>query len=296
MLYIKRDDETSRLYGGNKVRKLEFLLADVQKKRADSIVTAGAYGSHHLLATTLFAQSLGLSTTGIIFPQPMHASAQKTYQNTRATPAKLIFSPSKYLVGYYLVKTLLKEKLSPQRNVYYIPGGGSCALGALGYVNAGIEFAHQLKNAEIQTPQAIFIPFGTGATVAGLAAGLSMMGLDIDIIAIRVVDKLIANRFRLITLLKGLKNLILRTGGPTLRIKNILQSITIDSSFFGKGYATTTSKAEEAINIFQDYGGIRLEPTYTGKTAAAFLDYARHTNRPLVFWNTYASNGPSVDQ
>ena len=109
-LYLKQDNLTSPLYGGNKTRKLEFLLAEAKRAGAQTVVTMGGIGSNHLLATTLHAATQGLRTVGVVFPQPETESVKRNLLADRGAGAELVFIPSKYLLPAYVARTLMSVR------------------------------------------------------------------------------------------------------------------------------------------------------------------------------------------
>jgi len=284
-LWIKRDDLSSPLYGGNKVRKLELLLAAARRRGAGRVLTMGARGSNHLLATVLHARSLGLAATGVIFPQPPTEHVERNLAADRGAGAELVEVGSKYLLAAGLMRALLRCRRREGSWPYLIPGGGSNPLGALGFVNAGLELAAQVRAGLLPEPAAVYLAFGTGGTAAGLALGLELAGLATRVVAVRVIDRLLANRRRLLALLRATRRL-LRSGGDELpRPRRPGANLEIEHRFFGDGYGRATKAGRRAVELFAG-AGIILEDTYTGKAAAALLEAAGRKTGPLLYWHT----------
>ena len=288
-LYLKQDNLSSTLYAGNKTRKLEFLLADAKRKGAQTVVTMGGIGSNHLLATALHAQTQALKTVGVVFPQPETESVKRNLLADRGAGVELVFVPSKYLLPAYVARTLLSIRLREGKAPVLIPGGGSNPLGVLGFVNAALELAAQVEEGLLPEPESIFIPYGTGGTAAGLSLGLQLAGLKTKVVAVRVIDRLIANRTRLMMLISSTAHYLTSQGDQTARPASIGKNLEIRQGYIGPGYGYPTEEAEQAVEMFKKEEGVKLEFTYTGKAAAAFLDEARTTTAPLLFWNTYSS-------
>ncbi len=288
-LYLKQDNLTSTLYGGNKTRKLEFLLADAKRKSAQTVVTMGGIGSNHLLATALHAQTQGLKTVGVVFPQPETESVRKNLLADRGAGVELVCIPSKYLLPAYVARTLMSLRLREGRKPLLIPGGGSNPLGTLGFVNAALELSAQVKSGLLPEPESIFIPYGSGGTAAGLSLGLQLSGLKTRVVAVRVIDRLIANRTKLMMQIGSTAHYLTGHGDQTARPAGIGKNLEIRQGYIGQGYGHPTDAAEQAVEMFKKEEGENLEFTYTGKAAAAFLDEARTTTAPLLFWNTYSS-------
>ena len=288
-LYLKQDNLTSSLYGGNKTRKLEFLLAEAKRANARTVVTMGGIGSNHLLATALHAAKEGLRTVGVVFPQPETESVKRNLAADRGAGCELVFIPSKYLLPAYVAKTLLSLRRREGKKPVLIPGGGSSPLGVLGFVNAALELADQVAAGDLPEPEAVYVAYGTGGTVAGLSLGLQLSGLKTKVIAVRVIDRLIANRPRLMMLTSATSRYLTSRGDQTARPASIGANLQIRHGHVGPGYGHPTEEAERAVELFEKEEGVKLEFTYTGKAAAAFLDAAKTTTAPLLFWNTYSS-------
>ncbi|MBW1873717.1 MAG: pyridoxal-phosphate dependent enzyme [Deltaproteobacteria bacterium] len=202
---------------------------------------------------------------------------------------ELIKIPSKYLLPIYIAKTLAEVRLKEGRLPRLIPGGGSSPLGALGFVNAGLELAAQILAGELPEPQAVFLPYGTGGTAAGLALGLQLAGLNTKVLAVRVIDRLIANRPRLVVFLRALARLLASGADPIGLPARLGANLEIVHEYIGPGYGHSTPEAVKAVNLFSDLEDVQLELTYTGKAAAAFWAHAESIKGPLLFWNTYSS-------
>ena len=288
-LYLKQDNLTSDLYGGNKTRKLEFLLAEAKRAGARTVVTMGGIGSNHLLATTLHAAKLGLRTVGVVFPQPETDSVNRNLSANRGAGCELIFIPSKYLLPAYVAKTLLSLRRREGKKPVLIPGGGSSPPGVLGFVNAALELADQIRDGVLPEPQSIFIAFGTGGTAAGLSLGLQLAGLKTKVVAVQVIARLIANRPRLMMLTSSTAHYLTSRGDQTARPASIGRNLEVRQGYVGPGYGHPTEEAERAVEVFMKEEGVKLEFTYTGKAAAAFLAEAKTNTAPLLFWNTYSS-------
>jgi D-cysteine desulfhydrase len=287
-LWVKRDDLTSPLYGGNKPRKLDFLLGQAIAKGSRTLVTMGGVGSNHLLATALHGRDLGLRTVGVVFPQPDSEHVRANLRAGKIAGVELVHIPSKYLLPAAVAVTLARLRLREGNRPELIPGGGSSPLGSLGFVNAGLELAAQVQAGELPEPEAVFVPLGTGGTAAGLALGFTLAGLSTRVVAVRVIDRLLANRPRLLGRLRATAALC-RSRDETPFPARLGGNLEIDHGYIGPGYGHPTSEGQRAVERFRDLEGLSLEQTYTGKAAAALLDRARSTQRPLLFWLTLSS-------
>jgi 1-aminocyclopropane-1-carboxylate deaminase/D-cysteine desulfhydrase-like pyridoxal-dependent ACC family enzyme len=279
-VWIKRDDLSAPDYGGNKVRKLELLLGHAVARGCARVITLGALGSHHALATTLHARKAGLDVTLVLYPQPIDAHVADDLLADHALGARLVRSngPARafLLAG--------RELLRPGR-AELIPPGGSSSLGTVGHVEAGLELAEQIHAGELPEPDEVYVAFGTGGTAAGLALGFALAGLRSTVIAVRVVPAIVANAPLLAKLGRGARAL-LRRGGA--RLPRVRSRIELEPRFLGPGYGVATDASRAAVERFMKEDGLQLETTYTGKTAAALLARAR-SGKTMLFWDTFSS-------
>jgi D-cysteine desulfhydrase len=281
-LWIKRDDLSSPWFGGNKARKLEFLLPEAIRHGARAIASVGGCGSNHLAATATFARQLGLATIGLVFAQPDNAAVRSNQAVFKSCGTTLLHADGARLLGetWRLIRD--RRDLKP---VYTIPGGGSCALGCLGMVNAAFELDAQIRAGLLPEPDRLFVPLGSCGTAAGLALGLALCGRRTRISAVRVVHPCIANRWRL----RRLAGKTARLLGPGAEPHGIAHNIDLETGWLGRGYGHATAQSDEAIGRFLDREGIRLDPTYTAKAAAALLAKARAAQtrgQVWLFWLT----------
>jgi 1-aminocyclopropane-1-carboxylate deaminase/D-cysteine desulfhydrase-like pyridoxal-dependent ACC family enzyme len=283
-VWVKRDDRSGALYGGNKVRRLEFLLADATRRRARRILTLSAFGSHHLLATTLYGRREGFEVCGLVCPQPSTADARDTLLLSAGAGACLHRVRNLAAVPLTVLGAMRQHR--GNRRVF-LPPGGSSPLGALGYAAAALELAEQVRAGALPLPDAIFVPLGSGGTAAGLAVGMRLARLESTrLVAVRVFDRLFANAHRLARLADRAAALLRAAGGPDAgRFRAGDFQVVHDQ--FGRGYGRATEAAQAALRAAADCG-LRLEATYTAKALAAVLHRSRRGER-VLFWNTFSS-------
>jgi D-cysteine desulfhydrase len=184
---------------------------------------------------------------------------------------------------------------------YVIPAGGSCAQGAIGFVNAAFELGDQIAQGLLPEPQAIFVAWGTMGTAAGLLIGLKAAGLRSAIRAVRVVPDAVAYSVKFRVLFDATARLLCECDPSFPHIDLNSCDIAVLDEFLGRGYGATTPAALSAIKEFGASGNITLDSVYTGKTGAAFLAQAAagSSNGPLLFWHTKNSRilpqSPTVD-
>jgi D-cysteine desulfhydrase len=273
-VWLKRDDLSAEPYGGNKVRKLEFLLADALEAGARGVWTVGAVGSNHVLATTVYAKALGLEVAARHFPQPITDHVRKNCLAVAASGAQLRFGGKLGLVGAVARRAVLAALFKPTGRLYYVPAGGSSPVGALGYVNAALELVAQVEAGDCPRPDAVFVPVGSGGTLAGLVTGFALAGAPIRVIGVRVVDRIVINRPNLDRLIRGVLRLLARHGVTAPDGPRRLD-YELDHSQFGGGYGAPTPAAREAVSLAGEALELPLEQTYTGKAMAGLLANAR---------------------
>ena len=162
---IKRDDQTSALYGGNKLRKLEYLLQRAHDKRSKCVATFGAVGSNHALATTLYAKREGLDCICLLSHQAKTPAARRVLGLLLDQDAEIV----RYW-GDYRARVETMRRHVQNRDCSVIPLGGSSWRGTIGYVNAGLEFARQVADGEARCPDTVYIASGTMGSAVGLDA------------------------------------------------------------------------------------------------------------------------------
>jgi 1-aminocyclopropane-1-carboxylate deaminase/D-cysteine desulfhydrase-like pyridoxal-dependent ACC family enzyme len=276
-LWVKRDDLTHPTYGGNKVRKLTHILREAKERGFSKIITIGAAGSHHVLATTIFGGQAGLTVEAAMTPQPTNIHVE---ENLRAG---LGFGLRPFIARTYAaVPFVILRRLGEQ--TMYVPVGGSNLLGAMGYVDASRELAEQIRNGEMPKPDIVVVTLGSGGTVAGIAAGLAAEGIDAKVIGVVVADPPWAIE---ITARRLTRKAARKIGLPPEKRPD--RELVTDTRYLGRGYGFTTPEAELAMKRAAEVG-IQLDPTYTSKAFAAALDLvANGAGKNILYWHTLSS-------
>ena len=268
-LWIKRDDCTGLAGGGNKTRKLEFLFADAITQKADIVITQGAVQSNHCRQTAAVAAQLGMPCHVLL--EDRINSEDKNYRDNGNVLFSRLFGAQ---VSYFAANTDMNvemqnrateiKKSGKYKNPYIIPGGGSNAIGALGYVNAVIEILHQVNAMNLQIHHIVHATGSTG-TQAGLLAGLHGVNANIPLLGISVrlpKQKQEENVFRLAT--ETAKLLNIKTPIPR-------EQTQVNDCFVGKGYGIPADDTLEAIRLTAESEGILLDPVYSGKGMAGLI-------------------------
>ncbi|MGD8850470.1 MAG: D-cysteine desulfhydrase family protein [Anaerolineales bacterium] len=275
-IWVKRDDETGLAFGGNKTRKLEYLLAEAEEAGARTLITRGARQSNHCRQTAAAAARAGFDCTLVLGGEPPQ-SRQANVLLDFLLGAEIVFArdadPEQVLLE--TVARLREEGRDP----YLIPYGGSNPVGASAYVEAVNEMVDQGFE-----PDRIVFATSSGGTQAGLLAGVKMAGLSTAVYGISV-DKSSAD---LLPTVSKLTNQILALYASEILIED--EEVLIDDGYTGEGYAVMGEPEREAIHLFARYEGLMLDPVYTGRAAAGLIDLIRegHINEDeqILFWHT----------
>lgn len=286
-LLVKRDDRCADGYAGNKVRKLEFLLADARYTGARRLITAGAAGSHHAFATAWHGRRLGLDVTLVLFPQPLTPHVTDMLLMDRAVGAELRWVRRMEAVPYGVWRARLAHRREAPR---VIPPGGSNEVGTLGYVNAALELAAQIADGAVPRPSRVHVAAGTLGTAAGIALGLAWAGLDVPVIATRITSRIVTNERVLDSLIRRTTSLLREAGAAPPRYEDIRRLVEIRHDQIGTGYGRSTIHADAALATFRELG-LQLDVTYTAKAAAAVLAEPSDSGVPL-FWHTLSAFEP----
>ncbi len=285
-LWVKHDDLTSTRYGGNKVRKLEFLLGEARNRGCDTLVTAGAWGSHHVLATTLFGSLWGFDVHAVMVPQPRTPHVEANLRC--ALGAGLCPHPVRRWVAVPPTMAALTASLRRAgKRVYPIAYGGSSPVGALGFVEAGLELASQIDAGLCPEPEAIYVALGSGGTAAGLALGLAAAGLTTQVVAVRVTPRLVCNRATVTLLLRSTLRKLRRSDPSFPAVgEAALGRLSVDGSLYA-GYGEVDAVVQQTQREAAA-AGLALDPTYTCRALAAMLRDGRdgRRGRRLLFWLT----------
>lgn len=293
-LYVKRDDLTGKIYGGNKVRKLEFILGDALRKGAEEILTFGFAGSNHALATAVYAKHLGLKSISMLLPQHCAHYVRRNLLASQYCEVELHQHRNKLLLSLATMVQLLRHRLKKGKVPYFIPPGGSSPLGIIGFVNAAFELKRQILQKEIPEPDLIYVGLGSAGTAVGLMIGLKTLKMKTRVIPIRIIDKKFIDKTTVIK--RYLEtNSFLHSMDPSFPKSELsADDFEIRDEFLGNGYAQFTKQGIDAIKHMEETEGIKLDGTYTGKTAAALIDDAHKQkqnmkDKVILFWNTLNS-------
>jgi len=263
-LWIKDDSVTHPRYGGNKVRKLEGIFEVARKRHARRILTAGAAGSHHVLATTVLGKQLGFEVAAVLCPQPHSEHAEDTLRASLSQGLEAVPVSSMARVPLGILRARRKGDI-------VVPVGGSNVEGTLGYVGAVEELLGQIRTGELPEPDIIVAALGSGGTVGGLVAGVAREGLASKVLGVQVATPSQAG-YPLALSLAWLATRRLAGEASVGALRRILR---VDTSELGDGYGWPTSGGLRAMTS-ASRAGVCLEPTYTAKAFAKALKLVGH--------------------
>lgn len=289
-LYIKRDDCTGLAGGGNKTRKLEFLVGDALAKGADTLVTQGAVQSNHVRQTAAAAAKFGLACE-IILEERTGSNAVDYNGSGNVLLDRLLGASIRNVPGGTDMNAELEKTAQAVRErggkPYLIPGGGSNAIGALGYVDCALELVRQ-ADAENLTIDRIVTATGSAGTHAGLVAGLALLGADIPVLGIGVRaprDVQEAN----------VHKLAVETAALLGHGERITREMTVaNCDYVGAGYGLIDEAVIDALKLAARTEGLLFDPVYTGKAVKGLIDLARKEtfkDETLVLLHTGGAQG-----
>jgi 1-aminocyclopropane-1-carboxylate deaminase/D-cysteine desulfhydrase-like pyridoxal-dependent ACC family enzyme len=277
-LWVKRDDLTHDVYGGNKVRKLEHLLADARAHGARRIVTVGAAGSHHVLATAYFGKREGFEVEAVLVPQPRTEHVLEVLRADVALGLHAFPVDSWAAAPFALVRRVAS-------GARLITVGGSSVVGSMGYVAAARELAAQVRAGAVPEPDVCIVALGSGGTAGGLAAGFEAEGLKTQVVGVCVSEPPWVLRLASLYLARTCA----RRSGVRATFGSLRVRLKMDTRFLGGGYGHRTPEGDDATRVARGVG-LTLDPTYTAKTFASALWHVRARRAGVVlYWHTLSS-------
>ena len=288
-IWVKDEGEFgSGGWGGNKVRKLEWILPEAKRRGKDTLLTVGGIGTHWGLAAALYGREVGLKTVLGLVDQPidehvrdqqraLHASGADIHRFTSVNRLK-IAAPA------LIAQAALRSR---GRLPYYLPAGGSSPVGTLGYVETAFEIADQVAAGELPEPGTVVTAVGSGGTAAGLVLGLRLAGLRTRVLGVVVNDSFRLDAVTVAELANGTADLM-RERGAAIGTVIRPDDLECDASWLGETYGAHTPEGDAALEL-ADPLGINLEPVYTSKALAAVQARAGELAGPVLY---LATHGP----
>jgi len=290
-IWMKRDDLTGMGLGGNKVRKLEFLVGDALAKGADHLVTQGAVQSNHVRQTAAVAAKLGLACTAVL--EHRIETNDSAYLNSgNVLLDRLLGCRLEYRVGGADMQAAIEEVgarlASEGARPYLIPGGGSNAIGALGYAAAALELVNQANEQGLRIDRLVHAT-GSAGTQAGLVAGLHALSSPISVLGIGVRQPKEKQELNVLRLA--------RATAAHLGVDRPIPASAVEANcdYVGAGYGMPTPGMAEAVQTLARLEGVFLDPVYSGKGMAGLIDLIRKgvftADETVVFLHTGGSSG-----
>lgn len=275
-ILVKRDDLTGLAFGGNKTRKLEYLLADAKKSGAKILMTTGAVQSNHCRQTAAAANRYGFGCLLVLAgDEPAVPSGNLLLDHYLG--AEIIWAGNRDRTS--VLNEAFEAARKERRDPYLIPYGGSNALGAAAYAFALAELTEQRVDVDW-----VVTPSSSGGTQAGLTAGKLIYSFPGQILGISIEDKADVLKSRVANIAEGTTHLL----GEGSSISP--QQIIVNDSFLGSGYGIMGEREKEAIALFARYEGLFLDPVYTGRAAGGLIELIRsgffELSRQVLFWHT----------
>ena len=292
-LFIKREDYCGKSFSGNKVRKLEFLLADVIKQNKKSVICYGGVASNNVTATAIYAKQLGLECVAFLMDQLPAANLQRNLILDYYYGCKFFLCPyNRELTSQELQNFLHEHNLDEQP--YVIPMGSSNKIGIIGWVNAVFELKNQIEQGIMPEPDYMYVSFGSMGTVAGILLGIKAAGLKTKVKPIQVTDPKKYTPEKLCIMIQQ-SNDLLHEIDPTFPLFTWnSQDIQIITNFFGSEFACHTPEADHAQKLLWDLEHIVVDESYTAKVIAGLLHDCKNGNiQPddvVLYWHTYCAH------
>jgi D-cysteine desulfhydrase len=276
-LLVKRDDQTGLAFGGNKTRKLEFLIAEAQSQGARTLISAGAIQSNHCRQTAASAARFGFDCILVLSGEPP-ARASANLLLDRLFGAEIVWVTRREDRDVMLRQTF-ESAQAQGRAPYLVPYGGSSPTGALGYAFAVEEFIGQGVDADW-----FVFASSSGGTQAGLVLGARLFGYPGKVLGISVDEEQRVLQGRVAALASETSERF----GP--RIHFAADEVLVNADYCAAGYGVLTEAEREAIQLFAKYEGLLLDPVYTGRAAAGMIDLIRkgffRKDETVLFWHT----------
>ena len=289
-IWIKRDDMTGLATGGNKARKLEFLVADAINNKADTLLTFGAVQSNHARMTAAAACKLGLKSF-LVLSGSKPATVTGNLLLDEIMGCEYLFlpdynDPSKHDEMRMAVFNIVQDLTEKGRSVYMIPPGGSTPLGDIGYYLATVEMFEQARELGFRIDH-ILVAMGSGGTHAGLLTGAKCLDMPTKVIGIAVNKKGSLAELGLPPI-----EVIVNQVGELIGEEPSAtpDDVVIHYDYYGEAYGVITPECVEAIRLMARLEGIFLDPVYTGKAMAGMIDLIGkgqfHKDENIVFMHT----------
>jgi D-cysteine desulfhydrase family pyridoxal phosphate-dependent enzyme len=275
-IWVKRDDQTGLAFGGNKTRKLEFLIPDAQAAGAETLITAGAVQSNHCRQTAAAASRFGFACILVLVGEKPSDSSGNYFLD-QFLGAEIVWAGGSG--REQVLEQTFKSALEDGKKPYLIPYGGSNEKGAAAYAFAMQEMLEQKDDLDW-----IVFPSSSGGTQTGLVVGGQMFGYQGRILGISIDNPA-----------PVLQKSVAKLAEETARIlgkrsRFLPNEILVNDNYLGAGYGVMAEPEAEALKLFAQQEGLLLDPVYTGRAAAGLIDLSRSgfftADHNVLFWHT----------
>jgi len=275
-------------WGGNKVRKLEWILGEARRRGTRTLFTVGGIGTHWGLAAALYGREQGLRTMLGLVDQPVDDHVREQLARLEASGADLHRYRDTRRLKLAAPGLIASAALRDRKLPWYLPAGGSNEFGALAYVDTALEIAAQVDAGELPEPATVVTAVGSGGTAAGLALGLRLAGLRTRVLGV-VVNDMFPLTAPVIVRLANRTADLLRARGAVLDLPPLVPGdVTMRADWLGTTYGDPTPASTTAVEDAATRG-LTLEPVYTGKALAAVRDLVGTVTlpEPVLWLNTH---------
>jgi D-cysteine desulfhydrase len=275
-------------WGGNKVRKLGWIIPEAQRRGVRTLFTVGGIGTHWGLAAALYGREHGLHTVLGLVDQPVDDHVREQLARLERSGATLYRYRTPARLRLAAPRILARATLRDRRLPWYVPAGGSNEYGALAYVEVGLELAGQVREGQLPEPATLVTAVGSGGTAAGLALGLRLAGLRTRVFGVVVNDAFPLDAGVITELSNRTAALMGRSGADLGSVRLEPEDVTMRTDWLGTTYGDPTPASTAAVADAASRG-LTLEPVYTGKALAAMRDAAGTADMPgpIVWLDTH---------
>jgi D-cysteine desulfhydrase len=289
-VWMKRDDLISPVYGGNKVRRYEFLLAHARARGATRLVTIGGLASTQVMATALFGQHLGLPVQAVLFDQPITRFARQAILTDLAAGAELVHG------GGYVRSAWRYARARRAPGSYAIGPGAAAPRANLGYLDAVLELAAQVAAGEMPRPDVIVLPAGSSGTLAAICLALGWIGWDTEVVGVAITLRIACNPLTIGLVRERTRRWVAARAPAFARELGARRGrFRIDHRALGPGYGHPTPAAIEALGWYRRLTGQDGEVTYSAKALVGLRALARdpaYAKKTILLWQTLSAVHP----
>ena len=291
-LYVKRDDLSGKIYGGNKIRKLEFILGKALRDGVEELLTFGLIGNRNALTTTICAEQLGMKCVCMMMPTFIDSQVRRNLLLTLHCGAELHHQPKMPLLVLDTVYQLFRHKLWCGSFPRFVSGRGFSISGVIGYVNAALELKGQIVAGEIPEPDFIYVARGSSSTTVGLMLGIRIASLNTRVISVGAYPQNYAFASKIARFYRKTACYLNSLDPSFPKFEYSEGDVAIRDGFVGKRNDYHMEERREAIDLMKKSEGVELDSIYTGRALACLIDDVRKgqlKNKVVLFWNTFNS-------